>query len=243
MELFDLASWINSHGTGYPHSGPPQEVVKECCHLLCIPAEIQAQIPSRSVPINDLISISFPPALDVPIPMKSTDIFSSLPPILDHSVITALLLSPLYTNHIFKAFNDAWFDGNQSVVHPSHNMIHLPFWALVYWQKFRCTLDGKHKWRVAQDWLHTLASEIHPMSQLANDALHSFSCLGWNTCMSGPATHLCTLDLAPFLLTSLVKDSILDAMMYRLAERASLIPTLWDNVYIAKFNCFRYTST
>jgi hypothetical protein len=101
MEVFDLASWINSHGAGYPHSGPPQEVVKERRRLLCIPAEIRAQIPSCSVPIND---ISFPPTLDVPIPMKSTDIFSSLPPILDHSVITALPLPPLlYTNHVFKA--------------------------------------------------------------------------------------------------------------------------------------------
>jgi hypothetical protein len=102
-----------------------------------------------------------------------------------------------------------------------------------YWKKLRRALDAKHKWKVAQDWLRTLACEDHPMSQLAHDALHSFSRLGWNTSMTGPATHLRTLDLTPFLSMNLVKGSILDAMMYKLAERASLIPTLRDSVCIA----------
>jgi hypothetical protein len=196
MDPFDLTSWISSRGPGYPQSGPPLAVIKERHRLLHIPDEINVQIPLRSVSVNDLIDhVSFPSKLDIPIPSITTNLFSSIPPVLDYSVITTLPLPPLlYTNHVFGAFNDAWFGGNQSVAHPSDNVIHLPFWALVYWKKLRCALDAKHKWKVAQDWLHTLACEDHPMSQLAHDALHSFSHLGWNTSMTGPATHLRTLD-------------------------------------------------
>src|SRR5579859_2671388 len=103
-------------------------------------------------------------------------------------------------------------------MNPGDGSTRLPVWVLVYWKRLRNALDAKCKWIAAKNWLHTISCDDHPMSGLAHEALHSFTHLGWNTSMRGPATHLQTLDIAYFLSESRVCGGIVDAMMYRLAE-------------------------
>src|SRR5215471_9594042 len=96
MEQPDLASSSSVHGTGTSHSplpALPLVVAKGYKCLLCIPDDFHLHIPLPSVLIDELIDlISFPSALDIPIPASTADIFSSMPPIIDYSVIKTLPL-------------------------------------------------------------------------------------------------------------------------------------------------------
>jgi hypothetical protein len=234
MEQSNLSSSSSVYGTETSHSPLPLAVVKGRKSLLCIPDDFRSHIPPSTMSIDELISsVSFPPSLDTPIPASTANVFSSMPPILDYSVVKSLPLPPLvYTNHVLNAFDDAWSTGKQSIMHPSDGTVHLPVWVLVYWKKLWNALDAKHKWTVVKDWLHTLSHEDHPMSKLAHEALHSFIHLGWNTSMHGAAIYLQTLDFVHFLSTNLINGSIVDAMMYHLAQRVKLNPTLQDDVYV-----------
>jgi len=109
MDHFDLASWISTHRPGYLHKSPPLVVIKECHCLLHIPDNLCPQIPSVNVPVNDLVDIiTFPSALNIPILATMANVFSANPPDVNYSIIGMLPLSPLdYTNHLFRAFEDA----------------------------------------------------------------------------------------------------------------------------------------
>jgi hypothetical protein len=200
---------------------------------LRIPASHSTEIPPATCTVAQLLALeTLPPVIDVTV-VDLARYLSSEPASIEGIDISKLPLPPpAFTRSIKSAFHNTLLSGRRSVIHPHDSALRLPFWIVSYWDEMGRVVKARAEWNSAYLWLRRLEACVHPMVSLVTDALHSFTKLGWDIPLEGPAKILRTSELASFLSTNWVDGHLLDRILARIADRISTTPSLGDKVYL-----------
>lgn len=232
----------------YPAANMPKEVLLERRRLLKVPAFVNTVIPYRSVPVRDLLDTkSLPSILEMSSILDHRAMFRSAPPnapaniyyhISDHPIPPLTL-----TNTLLDAFGQQWFDGMQSVCHPTNDTLFLPFWVLTYWQRMGLVLQGQKLWCDARTWVLSCAVESEAAELAAREILMIFNRLGWDISLAGAAGGMRSLEWATFLSSQPVLGRFVDAMVGTINEQVSQNSALKRTVSVRELsfsNALRY---
>ncbi|KZP24064.1 hypothetical protein FIBSPDRAFT_1042366 [Athelia psychrophila] len=246
-KTFDGALWIGRN-LMYPAANMPKEVLLERRRLLKVPAFVNTVIPYRSVPVRDLLDTkSLPSILEMSSILDHRAMFRSAPPnapaniyyhISDHPIPPLTL-----TNTLLDAFGQQWFDGMQSVCHPTNDTLFLPFWVLTYWQRMGLVLQGQKLWCDARTWVLSCAVESEAAELAAREILMIFNRLGWDISLAGAAGGMRSLEWATFLSSQPVLGRFVDAMVGTINEQVSQNSALKRTVSVRELsfsNALRY---
>ena len=108
----------------------------------------------------------------------------------------------------------------------------LPFWILSFWERIGKAIEVQKCWSCADDWVRKYATSVHPKAVVAQDALRFFDAHPWDLPLTGLVADLSNIDLAGFLSESLVKSSVVDAMMTSIAREVKHVPQLAGKVSV-----------
>jgi hypothetical protein len=226
-DMFVASEWL-SCGRVFDQSKLPPSVQHEITRLLRIPTPMQPTIPSRTLPVAQLLDISLCASLDCDL-SPDTIIFSTNPPLLSlPNDFTTWSIPPLHcVTQLLDQFSQAWFNGHTSIIHPLSPTFHLPFWVLSYWRDMSCALEARLAWISAHDWvLQRLEDEEdtgHGASEsvVVDEVLDSLECLPWDVDLKGfgAQTNLRTPELLPLLADTMVNGRVLDALIAAINDR------------------------
>jgi hypothetical protein len=141
-DLFVASEWLLC-GCVFDQSKLLLSVQHKITRLLRIPTSMQPTIPSQTLPVAQLLDINLCASLDCNL-SPDTIIFSTNPPLLSlPNDFTAWSIPLLHCiTQLLNQFNQAWFNGHTSVIHPLSPTFHLPFWVLSYWRDISCALEA-----------------------------------------------------------------------------------------------------
>ena len=225
-QRFNLGEWVVIHGKTFPETNTPAQIARERRLLLGIPADHTSNIPPASLAISLLLSMKLPPLL-VTTPTGSHP--SPFSPEIPEQYVDLTRLSPPplhHTKQLLASFNQAWFDGMQSVKYPGDDTMRLPFWILEYWLRMGHAIVAKSRWEAAHQWLLAHQASIHPLVRVVHDALESFQSVGWDVKLRLKGVELHSLELVELLSNGMVDGRLVDAMIESIADRVRLDPDL-----------------
>lgn len=244
---FDNTLWIG-RSFPYPAANLPKEVLLERRRLLKVPIFIATVIPSRSIPIRDLLEMtSLPKTLEISSILDRRSMFSPMPPNapanLHYHISDRPIPTLAFTNSLLDQFGQRWFDGMQSVYDLTNDTLRLPFWVLTYWQHMGLVLQGQKLWCDARTWVLNCAVESEAGEQAARDTVIVFNRLGWDISLSGAAGGMRSLEWALFLSSQPVLGRFVDAMVGTINEQVAQDSDLRRSVSVRELsftNALRY---
>jgi len=226
-DSFVASEWLLC-GRVFDQSKLPPSVQHEITWLLRIPTSMQPTIPSWTLPVAQLLNINLCASLDCNL-SPDTIIFSINPPLLSlPKDFMAWSIPPLCCiTQLLNQFNQAWFNGHTSVIHPLSPTFHLPFWVLSYWRDISCALEACLTWILAHDWvLQRLENEEDTGcgtsgSVVVDKVLDLLGHFPWDVDLKGfgTQTSLCTPELLPLLADMMVNGCVLDAFIAAINDR------------------------
>lgn len=137
---WDENTWIRT-GKAYPSSDTPLFIRDARLKVLAIPAECAAYFPAQTLSINDFLKMDLPSRTTTLILHKAEKSFSKELPNTSLAHIAALSIPPKeYIQSLEKAFGQAWFDGEKSIIDFRHKQSWLPLWTITYWKEMSLVL-------------------------------------------------------------------------------------------------------
>lgn len=179
IQLWRPEDWIGV-GMTYPDS-PPACVLAARHETLRLLPSMAIYTLSDNLPVTELLQTIHVSQSSSLISLKPHLAYSQLPPnVTDFSFLSTQPIPPQrWIEGLEASFNQAWFDGAQSVIHPTSKDARLPLAILTFWKDKAWSLSKQRAWHKSWDRLHQHENDDDESKMLAREVRDMLSTIGW----------------------------------------------------------------
>ncbi|KAJ7219936.1 hypothetical protein GGX14DRAFT_559755 [Mycena pura] len=183
---------------------------------LRLPNSILSTLPSRSLPIPQLLGWDLPPHTNAVIDgdLQPSQYFSSVEPCHDvEDILLAVAVPPRrLVNNLNAAVGQAILEGHKSIFAPANPQMNLPFRALTYWTYLLDASEAQKIWRDVMRWVENTHDSVMQLT------VHGIlATLPWHGQLKGFGIRVG--DVAQLLSNQYLEAKIIDALIAVLTLR------------------------
>lgn len=230
IQLWKPEDWIGI-GMTYPES-PPACVLAARFETLRLPPSMAIYTLPETLPVTQLLQTIHVSQSSSLINLKPHLAYSRQPPsVTDLSFLSTQPIPPQrWIEGLEAAFNQAWFDGAQSVIHPTIKNTRLPLAILTFWKDKAWSLSKQLAWHKSWNHLHKHESDDDESKILVREVRDMLSMFGWGVRIQAFNTSADAILLGRILNDvdedGWLNDDIIDMKLTHLSSLARQNPRL-----------------